>query len=696
MLSLYISSITYIVRQVNIYLRPAIHRIPEFWSHEKIEYVRYAAQTGLVPYALEEGPSKTGRLLDRMVFKDLRPRDVNELVKVADRLDVDVGIDFFGTKLSLPVYLGDMSFGALSGNPNIAIAKAATEEGVVAGIGEGGLHPEVAKYRNIVVQWASARFGMDMNLLRAGLAVNIKIGQGAKPGIGGHLPGRKVTKIIAELRKIPEGSEALSPAPHHDIYSIEDLAQRVKALRDLTGKPVLVKVAAVNKIMYVAVGTARSTAEGIIIDGAGAGTGATPLAVRNHLGIPIDYAIPVVDKWLRENGARQNFLVIGGGMLYSAADIAKLIALGADMANIGTAALLAMGCIMCHSCHTGGCPTSLTNMIGMRPDLDIAWASEALRNYLRGLRNGLKAILYALGMNSIRELVSRRDLLGIYYVDEDVAKTVGVDLMERGQLAFYQDYAPVLPREVYEEGAAPVIGMGGIVPGYTYPARRPLDLLRIEAAQVTHPSVDPYREDVRTKVYINGFELDTPVVVPGYERAAVMAGYAAGALVNGNGCPERGYCLNDYDHVRVPPTKRLEPEEGVIVVDERLGGDVWLEEAVSMLDIRARETGVRERMTIIAVGKLNNGADVYKMAALGADLVEPYEVFDQIHKRPAGSYAVKRKWYENIIYSLTKELKLAMGAGGITDYYHMVGNRDLLRSLDGEVAKKLGVLVAGN
>ena len=209
-----------------------------------------------------------------------------------------------------------MSFGALSGNPNIAIAKAVTEFGAVAGIGEGGLHPEVAKYRNIVVQWASARFGMGLDLLRAGLAVNIKIGQGAKPGIGGHLPGRKVVDIIAQLRKIPKGSDALSPAPHHDIYSIEDLAQRVKALRDISKKPVLVKVAAVNKIMYVAVGVARSTAEGIIIDGAGAGTGATPLAIRNHLGIPIDYAIPVVHEWLRKNGVRDNFLVIGGGMLY--------------------------------------------------------------------------------------------------------------------------------------------------------------------------------------------------------------------------------------------------------------------------------------------------------------------------------------------------------------------------------------------
>ncbi len=684
------------MRQLNIYLRPAVHRVPEFWSHDRIDYVRRSALEGLPPYALEENPSKIGRLLDRLAFKDLRPREVNELLKRAESLDVDVGIDFFGTRLTAPIYLGDMSFGALSGNPNIAIAKAATEEGVVAGIGEGGLHPEVAKYKNIVVQWASARFGMDMALLKAGLAVNIKIGQGAKPGIGGHLPGKKVTKIIAELRKIPEGSEALSPAPHHDIYSIEDLAQRVKALRDLTGKPVLVKVAAVNKIMYVAVGVARSTAEGIIIDGAGAGTGATPVSVRNHLGIPIDYAIPVVDKWLRENGVRENFLVIGGGMLYSASDLAKLIALGADMANIGTAALLSFGCIMCHSCHTGGCPTSLTNMIGARPDLDIKWASAMLRRYLRALRLGLKAILYALGMDNLKELAGRRDLLGLYYADESVAATIGVDLLAKGEIAFYQDYVPILPRELYEEGKVPITGMGGVVPGYTYPARRPLDLLRIEAAQVTHPSVDPYREEVDVRVYVNGFEYDTPVVVPGLERAAVMAGYALGALVDGDGCPEPQYCLSSMPHIRLPPLKYIEPREGVVVIDERLGGDVWLEEAVALLDERARQAGIREKMTIIAAGRLFSGADVYKLAALGADLVEPREAFELLSSKQAPSYAVKRRWYENLISGLTKELKLAMGAGGITNYFHMIGNRDLLRSLDGRIAEKLNVALAGN
>jgi glutamate synthase domain-containing protein 2 len=198
---------------VRTYIEPARHLVPEFWGEGRVAAIRKMAETGM-PHVEWDSPARRGRILDRLVFRDLRPSSLKEALSRADRLDVDVGIDFFGNRLELPLYIGDMSFGALSGNPNIAIAKAATEVGAVAGIGEGGLHPEVAKFRNIVVQWASARFGMDMALLKAGLAVNIKIGQGAKPGIGGHLPGKKVVDVIAQLRKIPVGSEALSPAPH--------------------------------------------------------------------------------------------------------------------------------------------------------------------------------------------------------------------------------------------------------------------------------------------------------------------------------------------------------------------------------------------------------------------------------------------------------------------------------------------------
>jgi glutamate synthase domain-containing protein 2 len=679
---------------VRTYIELARHLVPEFWGEERVAAIRKMAETGM-PHVELDGPARRGRLLDRLVFRDLRPSSLKEALSRADRLDVDVGIDFFGNRLELPLYIGDMSFGALSGNPNIAIAKAATEAGAVAGIGEGGLHPEVAKFRNIVVQWASARFGMDMALLKAGLAVNIKIGQGAKPGIGGHLPGKKVVDVIAQLRKIPVGSEALSPAPHHDIYSIEDLAQRVKALRDLTGKPVLVKVAAVNKIHFVAVGVARSTAEGIIIDGAGAGTGATPIVARDHLGIPIDYAVPVVDAWLRRDGTRRNVRVVAGGLLYSPMDVAKIVALGADMANLGTAALIAMGCIMCHACHTGGCPTALTNMIGTPKVLDIEWGSRLLANYLLAVGRGLKAVLYALGMSSIRELVGRRDLLEAYYIDTYLAEALGLAVREEGEVAWIEpNIRQLVQREYYEEGRPPITGMGGVVPGYTAPARRPLDLLRIEAAQVTHPSVDPYREDLEVSVKIGSEEYHTPVVVPAIDDAAVLAAYALGAPIYG----ENKYGIRHIDEgaVTVPPGQDVDVSSGVVVIDERLGGGL-LEEAVARLDLDLRRRGVRGQVYIVAVGRLHNGGDIYKLAALGADLVAPLGIFEYVKERVKNmELRARMVRYENVINALTKELKLLMGANGVTSYYHtLVGNRDLLRSLDGRIAKLLGVEVAG-
>jgi glutamate synthase domain-containing protein 2 len=679
---------------VRTYIEPARHLVPEFWSEERIAAVRKMAETGM-PHVELNGPARRGRILDRLVFRDLRPSSLREALSRADKLDVDVGIDFFSNRLELPLYIGDMSFGALSGNPNIAIAKAATETGAVAGIGEGGLHPEVAKFRNIVVQWASARFGMDMALLRAGLAVNIKIGQGAKPGIGGHLPGKKVVDVIAQLRKIPVGSDALSPAPHHDIYSIEDLAQRVKALRDLTGKPVLVKVAAVNKIHFVAVGVARSTAEGIIIDGAGAGTGATPVVARDHLGIPIDYAVPVVDAWLRKDGTRHNVLLVAGGLLYSPMDVAKIVALGADMANLGTAALIAMGCIMCHACHTGGCPTALTNMIGTPKVLDIEWASRLLANYLLAVGRGLKAVIYALGMSGIRELVGRRDLLEAYYVDSYLAEALGLAVREEGVVAWIDpNVRQLVQREYYEEGRPPITGMGGVVPGYTTPARRPLDLLRIEAAQVTHPSVDPYREDLEVSVKIGDEEYHTPVVVPAIDDAAALAAYALGAPIYG----ENAYGLRHIDEgaTVVPPGRDVDVDSGVVVIDERLGGGL-LEEAVARLDLDLRQRGVRGQVYIVAVGRLYNGGDIYKLAALGADLVAPLGIFEYVKERVKNmELRARMVRYENVITALTKELKLLMGANGVTSYYHtLVGNRDLLRSLDGRIAKLLGVEVAG-
>ena len=384
---------------------------PEFWDKERIGHIRALATTGKAKRLWDPNKKRSLRILDHIMFR----AELEDGGRVEERAyaSAETLLAYGRIRLASPLYLGDMSYGALSGIPNIALARAADETETIAGTGEGGLHPEVAKYKRITVQWASARFGVDLRVLRTGLGIVIKIGQGAKPGIGGHLPGVKVTEPISRTRRIPVGTDAISPAPHHDIYSIEDLEQRIWALKEATGKPVFVKVAATNYIRYIASGVARMGADGVIIDGHGAGTGAAPQVVRDNIGLPIEIATAAVDETLRKEGLRDGFSVIVGGRVSNAEDTAKLIALGADAVSIGTAALIAMGCIMVDKCHLGFCPALITNRITENPVkvLSLEWAAKTAANLIRGWTEELRLIMDRVGVASIEELRGRRDLL---------------------------------------------------------------------------------------------------------------------------------------------------------------------------------------------------------------------------------------------------------------------------------------------
>jgi glutamate synthase domain-containing protein 2 len=412
---------------VTDYVRVPRQTEPEFWNVERIEHIRHLARFGKPLWVWDRAKQTSNRILDRIRFR-AELEDPGPEPSPNPSADTSTSMAYDRIEMTTPLYLGDMSFGALSGIPNIALARTADITGIVTGTGEGGLHPEVRKCRRITVQWASARFGVDIDILNTGLGIVIKIGQGAKPGIGGHLPGVKVTKPISETRRIPVGLDAISPAPHHDIYSIEDLGQRIAALKEATGKPVFVKVGVTNYIAYIAVGVARMGADGIIMDGQGAGTGAAPAVVRDNIGLPIEIAVPVVDQALRREGLRDGFTVVAAGRVSSAEDTAKLIALGADVVSLGTAALIAMGCVMVHKCHLGFCPTLLTNKIEENPAkiLSLETATRWAVNMVYGWTEELKNILDAVGVSSVRELVSRRDLLLGLNVGEDELRLMGV------------------------------------------------------------------------------------------------------------------------------------------------------------------------------------------------------------------------------------------------------------------------------
>ncbi len=261
-------------------------------------------------------------------------------------------------ELDVPVMFSAMSFGSISKNAHESLARAAQELGTYYNTGEGGLHKDFYKYGpNTICQVASGRFGVFKEYLDTGAAIEIKMGQGAKPGIGGHLPGMKINEEISKTRMIPKGTDAISPAPHHDIYSIEDLRQLVLSLKEATDwkKPVIVKIAAVHNVAAIASGIARSGADIIAIDGYRGGTGAAPTRIRDNVGIPIELALASVDQRLRDEGIRNNVSIVVGGSIRNSADVVKAVALGADAVYIATAALLSMGCHLCRSCNTGKC-----------------------------------------------------------------------------------------------------------------------------------------------------------------------------------------------------------------------------------------------------------------------------------------------------------------------------------------------------
>jgi glutamate synthase domain-containing protein 2 len=327
------------------------------------------------------------------------------------RLETEVGNNI---KLDVPIIFSGMSYGSVSLNVHKALAIAAERLGTVMNTGEGGLHQELYPYADhIIVQCASGRFGVHSEYLNAGVAVEIKVGQGAKPGIGGHLPGEKIGREVSGTRMIPVGTDALSPAPHHDIYSIEDLRQLIYALKEATDyKPISVKIATVHNVAAIASGIARAGADIIYLDGFRGGTGASPAVVRDHVGIPIEIALAVVDQQLRSEGIRNWVSIIAAGGIRSSADVAKAIALGADAVGVGTAALIAMGCRLCQKCYTGNCSWGIATQ---RPELvgrlDPDWGAERLVNLINSWALELKEVLGALGVNAVESLRGNRERL---------------------------------------------------------------------------------------------------------------------------------------------------------------------------------------------------------------------------------------------------------------------------------------------
>jgi glutamate synthase domain-containing protein 2 len=355
-----------------------------------------------------------------------------------DRVEIEQGADGIQIKtqmapqltLDTPILFSAMSYGSISYNACLSLARAAKESHILYNTGEGGLHPSLYEYGPYTIaQVASGRFGVHPEYLEIAAALEIKIGQGAKPGIGGHLPGEKVSAEVSRTRMIPQGTDALSPAPHHDIYSIEDLRQLIYALKEATDykKPVGVKIAAVHNVAPIASGIARAGADYIAIDGLRGGTGAAPTIIRNNVGIPIELAIASVDMRLREEGIRNQVSLLAAGSIRNSGDVVKIIALGADAVYIGTAALVALGCHLCQKCYTGKCNWGIaTQDPYLTKRLNPNIGSKRLSNLVRAWSLEIKEMLGGMGVNAIESLRGNRDHLRGVGLNEVELRSLGV------------------------------------------------------------------------------------------------------------------------------------------------------------------------------------------------------------------------------------------------------------------------------
>ena len=307
-------------------------------------------------------------------------------------------------RIDTPIIIGAMSFGALSKEAKIALAKASKMAGTIANTGEGGMLSEEREFAKfLTIQYSTGRFGITEEILKKADAIEIKIGQGAKPGMGGLLTKEKLTEEIAKIRNVETGKDVHSPAYHLDIKDIEDLKKKIDWLRNLTGGvPIILKLAAgdVENDVGLAV---KSNPDIIAIDGMEGGTGAAPEAVLNEVGIPTLFALAKARKILDELAAKQE-LWIGGG-LTKGSDFAKALALGADAVFCGTALLVAMGCIYCRLCYLGNCPKGIaTQSPELRKNLNVETAAQKIANFIKNSTEEIKMIAGACGENDIHKL----------------------------------------------------------------------------------------------------------------------------------------------------------------------------------------------------------------------------------------------------------------------------------------------------
>ena len=412
------------------------------YNSRAIAYIRQAAEFGL--YEIRGmGAKRAVPSFDDLVF----------LTASASRYPLEgyrercVSKTILGTRcakrpveLDIPITIAGMSFGSLSANVKEAIGRAASEMGTSTTTGDGGMTPEERQSsKTLVYQCLPSRYGFNPDDLRKADAIEVVIGQGAKPGGGGMLLGQKVSARVADMRTLPEGIDQRSACRHPDWTGPDDLKIKIEELREITDwqVPIYVKMGAtrVRDDVKLAV---KAGADVVVIDGMQGGTAATQQVFIEHTGIPTLAALPLAVEALEEmNVFGEVQLIISGG-IRTGADVAKALALGADAVSIGQGTLIALGCNshtyfqnghnvdatndyaklgtapgFCHHCHTGRCPVGITTQdpeleTRLTPDVAAKW----LRNYLQVLNMELTTLARACGKSNVHHL-EKEDLVAL-------------------------------------------------------------------------------------------------------------------------------------------------------------------------------------------------------------------------------------------------------------------------------------------
>jgi len=387
------------------------------WTADLILSTWLQAETGMPPTnGLEYRVGNSAGGFDVLDFK-FPPEDRWLSSNVAINLSIPLNRRPYDRHIVIPIpfYGAGMSFGSISEQVMCARAKAAQTWQTFTCTGEGGYPESLFPYKDhVITQVATGMFGVREETIQNAPIVEFKYAQGAKPGLGGHLLGDKVTATVATMRESVPWVSLFSPFPFHSVYSVEDHKKHVDWIKTINPEALVsVKVSTPTDIDMVAVGSYYAGAHILHIDGSYGGTGAAPEIAKKTIAMPIEFAIPKVHRYLLQEGIRDEVVVMASGGIRTAYDIAKAIALGADGAVLGTTELVAVGCTRCSNCERGrGCPFGLcTTDPELSQLVETDWGAERLSKLYRSFQRQLSDILRRLGLASIRDLVGRTDML---------------------------------------------------------------------------------------------------------------------------------------------------------------------------------------------------------------------------------------------------------------------------------------------